>query len=236
MLNARFAATVSLVLLSMFGTTSVSAGPGLIAGPPEAVNDARYIECDRTTCDFVTLAQLRVNSPTALAPTDPDVVGPPAGQRYIWRAPASCDLVPFAATPGNPFAYIVSKPIPVPLGSTHATLSATAEALLAGAGTAGVSTMFGRLQIRRSADGVNPAGTWVNSDRGYVYSRTGSEAPSIRYGKATFMTLEDLTSLPGGSGIPVMIEIRLAVNAYSDGNWVYSIDPQICKGSMQLAF
>lgn len=244
-MNSKATLLSPLVLLGLVGASSLFAAPGLGVGPPVGVRAVvPNIECDRTHCFESTQVFTNPNRPEASAPLAPVVVGPPAGQRYQFKPPsASCELVDLSANVANPQVYFVTEPIPVPLGSTHVTLSSTMESNLAGTGFEAIATMFGRLEIRRAPSASLPGGgSWVIADYGYVLTRTGSTSYTSRYGKATYVGLEDLALLPPIGQVPSMIEVRTRVNSYTSGGYVFSYGPTeppspgICKGKLQVTF
>lgn len=200
------------------------------------------LNCSQTRCDFSSpdAGYLEAGLSPAAPNPYPVVVGPPAAQRYLWRGAnyPACQslkaLVP-AATFGNPYVYMKAMTIPVPLGSTHASIVTTVEANLSG-GPAGALGIAGLLQIKRS-NSVN----WIIASSAYVYSVPGTPTPQSMYGTGSMQTLENLAALPvevGSGGVPDAIDIRFAsFPVYSsDGGFSNTNYSAVCKGSMTLSF
>lgn len=191
------------------------------------------IQCDGARCNLIYGASQRV-APQAANPT-PVVVAPPAGQRYFWHGagyPACQSFIPMSPQPtmAAPYEYIHAKEIPVPLGSTHAALLSSFQVNL-GRGSTGNAAVVGMLQMRRSG------GAWLDVSLSYAFSVHGASPPQSLFNRATFDGLVDLASLPGGSTVPDLVDVRMAVFP------VYTSPPandvswsSVCWGNLQVTF
>lgn len=219
-------------------------------GSARASNGLPELLCGQSDCtlDYRRSAQT-TQTPPSLAAANPNPVeaGPPPGQRLSWRGanyPACQSLgtgtntnpigqpssvgTPIAA----PYEYIKATDIPVPLGSTHATLLGTLSINLSG-GPAGALGTVGFLQVRRSGQI-----SWVNVDPAYAFSVRGYALPQSLWGKATYQGVSDLATLPGGTGVPDAVDARLAVfNVFTnDGGFSTVAWNGVCYGRMELTF
>lgn len=229
---------LSLIFLALATSGSAWAGPPPLTGPALGSNGIPALNCDRTNCSFADQSSKDSSNTQPAAPSpNPTVVGPPAGQRYLWLGAGypNCQsiksIVPIPTLP-NPYVYISAATIPVPLGSTHATLLATAEGNISG-GPAGSLAIAGVLQIKRSS-----TATWTNSVISYIYSHEGMSIPTSLYGTGSLQGLEDLASLPPAGSVPDAIDVRLSiVPVYSsDGGFTTTNWSQVCKGKLILTF
>lgn len=129
-----------------------------------------------------------------------------------------------------PYDYIFASDVPVPLGSTHASLLGSMQVNLA-RGDTGNAADIGMLQIRRSG------GAWYNVSISYAYTIMGSNPPQSLYNRATYDGLVNLADLPGGSTVPSLVDVRLAVFP------LYTHPPandvtlnSVCWGTLQVTF
>lgn len=195
------------------------------------------IQCTTTSCSLVYgsagAAGPRGNAITANP--NPVVVAPPAGQRYLWQGagyPACQDIKAMSPQPtmATPYEYIAAAAIPVPLGSTHASLLGNFQVNLA-RGATGNAANIGMLQIRRSG------GTWANVSNSYAYTIHGTTPPQSLYNMATYHGLVGLADLPGGTTVPDLIDVRLAVwPLYTNLPANDLVLNKVCSGQLQVAF
>lgn len=190
---------------------TVAISPALAQRASIGVSDQLpEIQCTATQCSLnYNVSQRTAPAGVLAADPAPVVVAPPAGQRYFWEGagyPACQSLVSMNPQPtvSSPYDYIYANAVPVPLGSTHASLLASLQVNLARGDTGNAGTV-GMLQIRRSG------GTWFNVSNSYAYTIRGSTPPQSLYNRATYDGLVDLASLPGGSTVPDLVDVRLAV-------------------------
>lgn len=231
----------TLIVLGSAGMTVIAAQPivGGIQISPKADGLAE-VQCDLYNCREVSRAVLLNNSaPAPTATINPTVIAPPAAHRFMWKPSGSCVPFPFTL-PGVstiPFVYLETSDTPVPLGSTHATVTAMMRGYLGGSGVNGVGSIFGRLKMRRAASGVDPPGSWVNIDTGFVYTRSGTNLPSSRYGPANFQALVDLATFDGGTSVPSLINIEVEVFSIASGGFVNAAgSPAMCNGTLLVSF
>lgn len=191
------------------------------------------LKCDFTTCrlNYETARSGAGFSPQVASPL-PDVIAPPAGQRMLWRGAGfpTCQSI-IGYSPSSPYSYMSSIAVDVPLGSSHVSLLATYESAISGssASGAGMGASGGMLQVRRTG------GTWYNASTGYAYTVQGGAIASNHMNPVAFMGLVDLTTLPGGSGVPTSIEVRMATFPVTAGDFSYALN-SVCKGQLQLTF
>lgn len=227
---------VMLIVLS-FG--SLQAAPSGQAAPAINSHQLPELQCDRSNCDLIYSAGNRPALPMlpSVPSTIPTTVGPPAGQRFAWVGAGypSCQSIlglPSVPTFAAPYEYISSGVIPVPLGSTHASLSASMQSSLSG-GPTDVGGLVGILQIRRSG---NP--TWTNSAASYIFTVLGVPAPGrLSFGSTSLQGLENLAALPGSAGVPTGIEVRLGMfPVYATGFNADLNNSAICQGKLEVTF
>ncbi len=206
------------------------------------------IECSKVHCEMVQpavdvkamLGQNR-DAKAATPDTTPILMAPPAAQRLVWRGagyPEACqDIAAITPTPtgANPYEYMKGVDIPIPLGTTHVTLFATASANLSG-GPSGAAGDVGFLQIKRSS-----STTWQQADNAYIYTIVGQASPQAVYGSRTYHSVISLADLPDGSltqvgEIPETIDVRFVVFPLYTGGFSNVVYNRVCFGHMQLAF
>jgi len=197
------------------------------------------LQCTTTSCSLVYgAAQARgllgVGTVTAANP-NPVVVAPPAGQRYLWQGagvPQCVDIITMNPQPtiSSPYEYIAAVAIPVPLGSTHASLLGSFQVNL-GRGPSGGAADVGFLQIRRSG------GTWANVSASYAYTIQGTATHQSLYNTPTYSGLVSLADLPGGSTVPDLVDVRLAVApVYTNAPALDLLWNNLCRGQLQVTF
>lgn len=191
------------------------------------------LNCDRFSCTYAQ-AGTRTNDiqPFAANPL-PVGAGPSAGQRLLWRGAGypSCQNISGSTYPNNLYSYIQALTIPVPLGSTHATLNATIETSLRG-GPNGSGAIGGILQIKRSSQ---PESAWENAASSYAHSIAGSNPTVSLFSNASYFALEDLALLAGGTGVPSEIDVRMTVFPLSFGTFTLQTS-QVCNGQLLVEF
>jgi len=227
-----FATTITLAL----GASSVFAAKPRIELPGR--DQLPEIQCTTTSCTLV-YGSTGVAGPgagnTITANPNPVVVAPPAGQRYLWQGagyPACQNIIVMNPQPtmSSPYEYVAASAIPVPLGSTHASLLGSLQTNLA-RGETGNAADVGMLQIRRSG------GTWFNVSISYAYTIRGSTPPQSLYNTATYNGLVSLADLPGGTTVPDLVDVRLAVfPVYTNPPVNDLVLNSVCWGDLQLAF
>lgn len=225
----------TLAQLSVLGSLAMLADVAMAQRSLVPANDSEFpdIQCSTTRCSLNYDTHQRA-APLAADPT-PVVVAPPAGQRYLWQGagyPACQSILAMAPQPtlNSPYPYIAANEVPVPLGSTHASLLGSFQSNLA-RGATGNAANVGMLQIRRSG------GTWYNVSISYAYTIIGHNPPQSLFNRATYDGLVNLADLPGGTGVPDMVDVRLAVFP------LYTHTPAtdvalnaVCWGTLQVAF
>lgn len=208
--------------------------------------DLPEIQCTRNHCALVQTPPPRLGAHAlAVAPMatfatpdpTPVVVGPPAGQRYLWQGagyPACQSIKDMSPMPSitSPYEYIKATNIPVPLGSTHASLLASFQVNLDG-GPAGAAGDVGMLQVARS--GTND---WNNVAISYAYTIPGAVNNTSLYNTATYHGLVNLANLTSGTGVPSEIDVRVGVFPVytADGGFSTTIFNGVCWGTLQLSF
>lgn len=229
----RLAATIAIAV----GASSALAGkPGIELPGRDQLPD---IQCTRTSCSIVygsagTLAPGAGNTINAPDP-NPVVIAPPAGQRYLWQGagfPTCQNILAMDPQPtmALPYEYITATSVPVPLGSTHASLLGNFQVNLA-RGASGNAANFGMLQIRRSG------GTWINVNNSYAYTVQGSTPPQSLYNTATYQGQVSLAELPDGTAVPDLVDVRLAVfPLYTSAPATDVTLNKVCWGQLQVAF
>lgn len=232
-MNASPILVYASVALSLAAVTSPTLAQRVSIGSQGQLPE---IQCTATQCNLnYTVTQSPASAGVLAADPTPVVAAPPAGQRYYWHGagyPACQSLVTMSPQPtiSAPYDYIYANAVPVPLGSTHAALLASLQVNL-GRGATGDAATVGMLQIRRSG------GTWYNVSVSYAYTIRGSSPPSSLYNRATYDGLVDLASLPGGSTVPDLVDVRLGVFPFytntpaSDVAW-----NSVCWGNLAVTF
>jgi hypothetical protein len=226
---------LTLVAMSLMAAGSAMAGPSLSVRPVVKSEQLPELQCDRLDCVLKPAGSPSKIAATPAVPSPlPYNVGPPAGQRFGWRGagyPAcqSLSTIP-APTGGAPYEYIRADLIPVPLGSTHATLMASVQANLSG-GPSGSAAVIALLQMRRS--GTAP---WVNVDASYVYTVRGNPEPTSLYGTASYQAFESLEALPGGTGVPDAIDVRVGTFSIFTATFTNVIYNAVCYGKLDVTF
>ncbi len=158
----------------------------------------------------------------------PVVIAPPTGQRLLWQGGGypSCQSVE-NSTYSNPYEYIKGEGIDVPLGTTHATVSTTVEAKIAG-GPTGAGGIFSMVQMRPHG------GTWQNVSSGFAAMALGTTPAFNQFSPASYMALVDLAELNGGS-VPSQVDVRVAV--YVNAGYGFTVSQlAVCKGQLLLTF
>lgn len=223
--------------LLMLSAGAAFAAPSEMTIPTVKSDLLPELQCDRSNCELKLNASSRqgvVTMPPTVPSTIPAAVGPPAGQRFVWFGadyPACQSIVGLSPVPTfpNPYEYIYSGVIPVPLGSTHASLLTSAQASLSG-GPINSAGLVGVLQIRRS--GVS---TWTNSAASYLYTTRATDG-AILFGTASLQGLENLASLPGGTGVPTAIEVRMGMFPVYTSGFTSVTNAAICQGKLEVTF
>lgn len=224
---------IAAIMLLAFG--SAMAGPRPIEGPIVKGEQLPELLCDQLSCAQKPVGATTQGIVTPAAPSPlPYNVGPPAGQRFGWRGagyPAcqSLSTIP-APSGGSPYEYIRADLIPVPLGSTHATLLSTVQANISG-GPSGSAGVVALMQMRRS--GTAP---WVTVDASYVYTVRGHPEPTSLYGTASYQAFESLAALPNGSGVPEAIDVRLGTFSIFTATFTDVIYNAVCYGKLDVTF
>lgn len=224
-----FAAIMPLVL------GSAMAAPLSLGGPVAKRDQLPEILCDSVGCSQKTVGATTqgIAAPAAPSPL-PYNVGPPAGQRFNWRGasyPAcqSMNTLP-APSAGAPYEYIRADLVPVPLGSTHATLLSSVQANISG-GPSGSAGVVALMQMRRS--GTTP---WSTIHAGYVYTVRGNPEPTSLYGTASFQAFESLAALPNGTGVPDAIDVRVGTFSIFTETFTDVIYNAVCYGKLDVTF
>ena len=214
---------------------------------PVATDQLPEIVCDMTSCELVSDSARRNRQqfrPAAIADTSPIMAAPPAGQRLAWLgagSPTCQKITDISPTPtmASPYEYIKGENVPVPLGTTHAFLLSNFRVLLAGGRTdgqpAGSGADVGMLQIRRSG-----SSTWANVYVEYAFTVAGeNQATQAQmrnlYSIATYNGLVDLSTLPGGAGIPSAIDVRMGIFPIYLSGFTPKYN-EVCKGQLHISF
>ena len=234
MLIKFLSACVAIALLA-FG--SAVAGPPSIGGPVANGEQLPELLCDRLGCTFkpvgATAHTQGITAPAAPSPL-PYNVGPPAGQRFGWRGAGypACQTMNTVPAPsgGSPYEYIRADLIPVPLGSTHATLMSSVQANISG-GPSGSAGVVALMQMRRSG-----TTTWSTIHAGYVYTVRGNPEPTSLYGTASSQAFESLAALPNGTGIPDAIDVRVGTFSIFTATFTDVIYNAVCYGKLDVTF
>lgn len=190
-------------------------------------------ECSRFDCvESSAISGVGGRAMSAPVPT-PVAAAPPGGQRLLFEGagyPACQSIIGF--TGAAPYQYILATGIPVPLGSTHASLDAVAQGNLAGSPAGSSAGIFGLLQLKRTG-----TPTWENAHTSYLYSVAGSASmtPENLYGNGAYTSIEDLSLLANGAGVPDEIDVRLAFFGANAGGYV-TINKAVCQGKMTVEF
>ncbi|MEJ5207468.1 hypothetical protein [Denitratimonas sp. CY0512] len=232
----------TLIQLSALGVLTLLADTATAQRSVMPANNSTFpdIQCDasRTRCslNYDTPSPVRrAATPQAADPT-PVAVAPPSGQRYLWQGagyPACQSFLDMDPQPtlASPYPYIAGNDVPVPLGSTHVSLLGSFQSNLA-RGPSGNAANIGMLQIRRSG------GVWHNVSLSYAYTIIGHNPAQSLFNRATYDGLVNLAELPGGTGIPDMVDVRLAAfplytnpSASSD-----VLINAVCWGTLQVTF
>jgi len=224
----------SICAMAMLGTAQAQPAKS----PTAAASGFPQINCSRLKCS------LDYNSPTGAtiqakqaasssSMSTPTNIAPPPGQRFSWGGAGNSTC--FDMTSGsygfaNPYPYIEADSIPVPLGSSYASIMASMGVSLSGGPSGGIATV-GFLQIRAS-----PGGTWVNLDNAYALTQAGSAASIPIYSKATYQGLSNLTSLTGNNTVPNLVDVRLAVFNLILPGFTNITSNQVCYATMELTF
>lgn len=227
-MNHKF---LSLVAIATFGAGLGIASAASSSGRVTA--QLPQLQCDRFACKTIDAnTAVDLNSPNPY----PVVAAPPSGQRLMWKA--GCSNI-FTMNPQptfvDPFAYVVAEDVPVPLGSSHASLLASARVSLAGQPSNSGGDV-GFLQIKRSS-----VTTWENSQVAYAFTIAGGvNPPAILYGIGVYHAVEDLASLAGTSGdpagsIPPSIDVRLALAPQAAGAFTF-LTNSVCDGRLEVTF
>ncbi len=197
------------------------------------VNQLPRVQCDRFNCSLVDRSSSQISTITPASPNPyPVDAGPPPGQRMRWVAPGhpSCQVLGNSATLDDPYYYIVANEVPVPLGSTHASILVTLEGNLSGGDDTEAAGIYGLVEIRRS--GVP---SWEYSGDFAVFTVHGFNHPQSLFGRGTFQGFERLGSLSGGTGVPELVDIRVGVfNLFTSG-WTTNFN-EVCFGIMDVTF
>lgn len=236
-----------LVRVTVAVTLAAGSCVALAANRPVALqsNQLPEIQCSTTQCKLVPRTAPRFRaynltaSPMATPPAAPDptpaVVGPPAGQRYMWWGPdaqsGACQEIK-GVTPSNPYTYIGTTNLPVPLGSTHISLLATVEANLSG-GPIGAAGDVGILEAKRSS-----SSNWYVVNAGFIYTVPGVTNPQSLFNVGTLHGLVSLADLPdpGTTPVPDMIDVRVIVYPIYVGGFTNVVYNEVCFGQLQLSF
>jgi len=225
----------AMLLWSFAGLTLVF-GPAMAQRSSIGAKDQLPdIECSQTRCSLIHDATPALATRPTEAFTQPDVVAPPSGQRYLWKGanyPTCQSFIGMIPQPtlSDPYEYVYAQEVPVPLGSTHASLLASLQVNLR-RGADGNAAIVGLLQIRRSGSGA-----WANVSNSYAYNIVGQTPSQNLYNHATFDGLVDLASLPSGTGVPSMVDVRMAAfPLYTSGSGVVERSA-VCWGTLQVAF
>jgi hypothetical protein len=225
----------SLVAMSLVAAGSATAGQTFTGGPAAKSDQLPELQCDGTSCSLKAITPTSPKAAHAAVPSPlPYNVGPPAGQRFGWRGAGypSCqtlNIVP-APTGSAPYEYIRADMIPVPLGSTHATLLSSVQANISG-GPSGSAGVVGLLQMRRSG-----TTSWVTVDASYIYTVRGNPEPTSLYGTASYQAFESLATLPGGTGVPDAIDVRLGTFSIFTATFTDIIYNAVCYGKLDVTF
>lgn len=222
--KSALALSISSLLVAVMSLPTMAQTRNVAKG-----DDLPEITCDRTSCSPVKDV-VRYGSPVTpqVAIPMPVDYAPPAGQRLLWQGagyPACQSVV--GITDLNPYEYIKGVSIDVPLGATHASVSTTLEALIAG-GPTGAGGIFGLVEMRPTG------GTWQIVSHGYAAMALGSNPPYSQYSPASYMALVDLAGLNGGT-VPSQIDVRLAVYVNNASGFTAKYF-SVCKGQLLLTF
>lgn len=232
------ASLCAIALVAVMSASASNAQPSsdiVISTKADAIPE---IQCDRFNCQAIERSSHQ--SPSgAPPPIDPIAIGPPGGQRFGYKVFGGCQAFTATQTGENLqiFTYFETNAIPVPLGSTHASITAMVRGYLGGSGPESVASIFGRLKVRRAATGVDPAGPWTNVDSGYVYTRSGMMLPSNRYGPASYQALVNMATFDGGTTLPSLINVAFDVFSISGVGFTSAEgSPAMCNGTLLLTF
>jgi len=223
-------AFLALVVAGASSAAVPSFGVGARAQLPE-------FKCENFRCVEVPASSEVLNNSPQIQPTStvPVIAAPPAGQRLLWHAVnyPMCQNVRIMnpqPTFDDPYEYVLATDVPVPLGSTHASLASSFEVKLAG-GPAGAGSDVGKLEIKRSS-----AVDWNTVHIAYAYTLQGSATPAILYGTPNFTGLVNLADLPDGSGVPVSIDVRMAVYPVYTSSFTTPTSNWVCQGKLEVTF
>lgn len=235
-ISAGLYAIAMVALMSASASMAQPSSGVVIAAKADAIPE---IQCDRFNCQAIERSSVHNPSGVTAAPIDPIAIGPPGGQRFGYKVFGGCQA--FTATETGEdlqiFTYFETNAIPVPLGSTHASITTMVRGYLGGSGVESVASIFGRLKVRRAATGVDPAGPWTNVDTGYVYTRSGMMLPSNRYGPASYQALVNMATFDGGTALPSLINVAFDVFAIAGVGFTNAEgSPAMCNGTMLLTF
>lgn len=203
---------------------------------PQPVKQRMVHTCDRQDCYN---APLNIAGRSALVAPELKAA-PVGGQRMSLTLPGmpSCgstaaDLASTSWILGDHVTYMAQSGIPVPLGSTHTSLTYSARTFVSADGAvpaiADAGYVFSVIRMRRSGSGDED---W------WIASATSSNPVSSETDKQYFWsnlsqsTLVDLSELPGGTGVPsgFDIEVRHYV-AQTDG---FADEAVVCAGELLI--
>lgn len=228
--------TVTTLVLA-FACVSLAASASDYRQPPRKSDQLPSIECNATGCrlDYAK-ANSEISSRSSALPvapsTTPSAVAPPGGQRMEWQGaayPACQSMIGAPYSISDKYVYIEADDVPVPLGSTHASLLSSMQSNLAG-GSTGAGAIVAFLQAKRS----NSA-TWSVVNATYAFTTAGNADPTSLYGTTAFTGLVDLAALPGGTTVPDNIDIQVAVFPLYTTGFTPAISA-VCRGKLELTF
>lgn len=225
-------AAISAALLGVVFSASAANSIRPLPGSQPVVHT-----CDRQRCynTPINLAARGV-SPAAVMKA-----GPVGGQRISLALPGSpscgatfLDISATSWNPGDEATYLTQSGIPVPLGSTHASLTYSANAYLSTSGAVpaigeAAGYVFAIVRMRRSA----PVGPW------WVAAQAASTPVSSAldnqpgfWSKSTVATFVDLSELPGGTGVPSGFDVEVVhYVAQEDG---FAAQSLVCTGELLI--
>lgn len=233
--------------LSIWLAASMLASTGCIAATNlQAINGGLpEVVCGPTSCSLASDLPATKSSSRytrglkTQAISVPAVAAHPPGQRLRWVTPTSpfCQDLGIGTPPVNsynfnsPYSYLEADAIPVPLGSTDMSVlgSMTVNLWIAPAGSAGT---YGILQVARAG-----TGQWLNLDTGYTLTAMGDPGDQrSMWGKGSYQGLVNLADLPGGSGVPTAVDVRLGTLNVITNLVSQVFKNQVCNGILDVTF